>query len=584
MRACPRCFSVYQAEPEHCSFDGEKLSGEVDPLLGRTLAGYRLNELLGVGGTGCVYQGTVLATGAPCAVKLLYREMAADKSIAARFRREAEAVRRIRHPNVVAIIDYGTTPAGPIYLVMELLEGRTLKTLLEEEAPFTPARASRILEQLAAGLAEAHRVGYVHRDLKPGNVIIGGSMPNEKVKILDFGIVASLHERDREERLTKTGYIVGTPVYMAPEQIDPKAVAPQIDVYALGVILYEMLSGEPPFVGSLEQVLVGKMTQTPRPLANTGALGQLALRMLEVDPSKRPASALAVSAELNRAFLGSADPLTVRAEAPELSPVGQVGFAVPTIKVFNPDYEVDVEPGLRPASSASGWYGGAPPVPGPRRDTAIVETEPHYILAGPTPTGPGVAGIGEDSAQESPTKISPMSPMSPVAPSEADTGETAEHHADDDHDDIAATAEGPVPAELLALANANAIASGDGEGPTFDGMTTGYADTKLSAVAETPTPDLNDVAGTQDTWGPAPRAPLRFPETEPLSPGEPLEPTRPAIPRPSPPATVESTQTSRRLFYALAFGTVLMLAAVVAYLVHSRDTVIIDVPPVTPKS
>lgn len=578
MRACPRCFSVYQAEPEHCSFDGEKLSGDVDPLLGRTLAGYRLDQFLGEGGTGCVYQGTVLATGARCAIKLLYREMAADKNIAARFKREAEAVRRIRHPNVVSIVDYGTTPAGPIYLVMELLEGRTLKVLLEEEAPFAPARASRILEQLAAGLAEAHRVGYVHRDLKPGNVIIGGAAPNERVKILDFGIVASLHERDREERLTKTGYIVGTPVYMAPEQIDPKAVAPQIDVYALGVILYEMLSGDPPFVGSLEQVLVGKMTQPPRPLANAGPLGQLALRMLEVDPNKRPASALAVSAELNRAFLGSADPLTVRAEAPELSPVGQVGFAVPTIKVFNPDYEVEGDPGLRPASSASGWYGDSPPLPGRRRDAAVVETEPHYVLAGPTPTGPDGAGISEDVVQESPTTISPMSP---VPPSEADTGETAEHRPDDD--DIAATAEGPVPPELLALVN-NAIASGDGEGPTFDGMTTGYADTKLSVVAETPTPDLNDAAGAQDTWGPASRAPLRFPTTEPLSPGEPLEPTRPVIPRPSPPATVENARTSRRLFYALAFGTVLMLAAAVAYLVHTRDPVVIDVPPATPKS
>ncbi len=315
MRACPACLSVFASEPEFCAFDGERLQEE-DALFGRAIGGYRLDGLIGIGGTGCVFRSWKLSSGQPCAIKILYGEMATDRSVAERFRREAEAIRAIDHPNVVKILDAGRSPAGLTYLVMELVEGPTLRSVIDDEAPIDPRRVGRLAEQLVAGLAEAHRQGFVHRDLKPGNIIVlPDRQGRETVKILDFGIVASLQNRDADDRLTKTGYIVGTPTYMPPEQVDPKAVSAQVDVYALGIILYELLAGAPPFTGTLEQVLVAKMTQRPPPLPGAGELGDLVLSLIEPEPSRRPANALRVSAELSRLSLLSAEPATVRADA-----------------------------------------------------------------------------------------------------------------------------------------------------------------------------------------------------------------------------------------------------------------------------
>ncbi|MEQ8979422.1 MAG: serine/threonine-protein kinase, partial [Deltaproteobacteria bacterium] len=318
MRACPDCLAVFLADPEFCSFDGTKLRSGDDALKGSELAGHRIDALLGLGGTGCVFSGTRIEDGQRVAIKVLFGEMASDKSIAQRFEREAKAMSSISHRNVVAIHDFGTLKNGLVYLIMELLDGITLRERIEQSAPLTSDHAGRILEELTSGLAEAHRLGYVHRDLKPGNVILTGPFGKEQVKILDFGIVASLREGKDKERLTKTGYIIGTPTYMAPEQVDPSAITPQIDVYALGVILYEMLTGDAPFNGTLEQILVAKMTTEPKPIPDSGLLGELVLRMLAMEPEDRPPSALHVSAELSRLSLLTDDPATVRADAPQL--------------------------------------------------------------------------------------------------------------------------------------------------------------------------------------------------------------------------------------------------------------------------
>ena len=315
MRACPACLSVFASEPEFCVFDGQRL-GPADALIDRVLGGYRFEKLVGIGGTGCVFRGVEMATNTPCAIKLLYGETATDRSVTERFRREADAIRSINHPNIVKMLNTGRSPAGLTYIVMEFVDGPTLKTIIEDEGPLAPRRAGRLAEQLVAGLAEAHRQGFVHRDLKPGNIIVTRDERGaEHVKILDFGIVASLQTRTENERLTRTGYIVGTPTYMAPEQVDPKAISPQTDVYALGVILYEVLAGAPPYSGSLEQILVAKMTQKPPPLAHAGELGTLILSLLESSPARRPANALRVSAELSRISLLSDDPPTQRSDA-----------------------------------------------------------------------------------------------------------------------------------------------------------------------------------------------------------------------------------------------------------------------------
>ncbi len=340
MRACPHCLTIYETDPEFCAFDGERtvvFADGQDPLVGCDLDGYRLEAQLGMGGTGCVYRAMHVASNKPCAIKLLFGEMATDRALAERFRRESEAMQRIDHPNVVSVLECATSAAGLTYLAMEFVDGRPLKQVLEEEAPLAPGRVARLAEQLVAGMGEAHRLGYVHRDLKPGNVMVFGPPGSQTAKILDFGIVASLHDRTDDTRLTKTGYIVGTPIYMAPEQIDPSAVTPQVDVYALGVMIYEMLAGKPPFGGTLEQILVAKMTKAPPPIKNGGELGELVLRLLAPDPADRPPTALHVSAELARSSLLSLDPATEKARVPDLAALGAVGFEAATPVIADAD-------------------------------------------------------------------------------------------------------------------------------------------------------------------------------------------------------------------------------------------------------
>ena len=158
-------------------------------------------------------------------------------AVQTRFRREIEAVTAIDHPNIVKILDHGSSPADRTYMVMELVQGPTLRTIIEREAPLDARRVLHFAEQLAAGLSEAHRKGFVHRDLKPANIIVSRDAAGaDLLKILDFGIVAAPLEA-RSERITKTGFLVGTPAYMAPEQVDSKTITPRADVYALGVIL-----------------------------------------------------------------------------------------------------------------------------------------------------------------------------------------------------------------------------------------------------------------------------------------------------------------------------------------------------------
>ena len=315
VRACPACLSVFATEPEFCAFDGERLV-DAQALKGRVLGDFRFEELIGMGGTGGVFRGSHVKTGRPCAIKLVFGEVATEWAVQERFRREIQAVSALDHPNIVQILSHGRTPAGLMYMVMELAVGLTLKDLIEREGPLAPLRVGRFAEQLVSGLAEAHHKGFVHRDLKPCNIVVSrDDAGREQLKILDFGIVASLHQRMANPRMTKTGFIVGTPTYMAPEQVDAKLVSPQADVYALGIILYEMLTGAPPFDGSFEQVLVAKMTRPLPPLPQAGELGPLISSMVDAQPERRPANALQLNAALSRISLLSDDPKTVRADA-----------------------------------------------------------------------------------------------------------------------------------------------------------------------------------------------------------------------------------------------------------------------------
>ena len=292
MRVCPKCKSTYASKTQFCGIDGSRLvSRDDDPLIGEVLGKYRVEERVGRGATGCVYRAEHIELGSEFAIKVLLGELGADEEVVGRFRREAKAAGSIRSANVVSVVDVGATPAGLVYLVMEYAHGRPLNRLIKAEAPIDPLRAAKITRDIAAGLAVAHAKGFVHRDVKPANVFVVDEGGREVAKVLDFGIVR-LNHSEEATKLTQNGQILGTPSYMAPEQWRESEVGPGADLYALGVLLYEMLGGKKPFVSPSMMALMNKhVTETPVRLPDLGGLDALAMRLLAKTPEERPQSA-----------------------------------------------------------------------------------------------------------------------------------------------------------------------------------------------------------------------------------------------------------------------------------------------------
>ena len=322
VRFCPHCFSIYTSQVDYCGIDGTKLREETaDPLIGRVLDRYEVRQRLGLGAMGCVYRVAHTFLEHEYAMKVLFGDLSANKRVVERFRREAQVVSKIRHPNVVAVTDFGTTDNGLTFLVMEYVDGRTLADLIETEAPFTPARAANIARQIAGGLGEAHRQEFIHRDIKPSNIMVWTDGQHEFVKILDFGIVGLLPD-ERSVRITGSGHFVGTPLYMAPEQSrDPKTITPAADLYSLGVMLFEMLVGRPPFDAESVVDLFIKHSTAPVPvLPAAQGLEILVSWLLEKRPDRRPPNARAVIAELDRLTLARSRGTPLRPTRPGFLP------------------------------------------------------------------------------------------------------------------------------------------------------------------------------------------------------------------------------------------------------------------------
>ncbi len=228
-----------------------------DPLIGVLVTGrYRVQARIGEGGMGTVYVAEHEAIEKKIALKVLHQEYSANPEVVERFKQEAISASRIKHPNVIDVFDFGQLDDGSCFIAMELLEGQDLGEVLGKGKALSPQRALRMTLQIARALGLAHSRGVVHRDMKPENVFLQRTPEDEEiVKIVDFGI-AQLRRADeaeqqetRQRRLTKTGMIFGTPEYMAPEQARGQAVDQRTDIYAAGIILYELLSGAVPFVG-----------------------------------------------------------------------------------------------------------------------------------------------------------------------------------------------------------------------------------------------------------------------------------------------------------------------------------------------
>lgn len=277
-----------------------------DPAPGAIAGEYEIFELLGTGGFAFVYRAKHLPSGRELALKLLRTDSVASPTSTRRFAREAHALASLSHPNLVRIADSGLTPDGRPYLAMELVRGSTLLQALREAGSFTLERARNLAGQLAEGLAEVHARGYVHRDLKPKNVMLVPGEGGETVKILDFGLTRLLDPESELTHLTAMGFQLGTARWMAPEQIrDPSNVGPGADLYALGLILYSMIAGRPPFAGTVDEVLHQHLESPPPALPEAGPLSELIDRLLAKDPGQRPQSARAVAALLASVDLGA---------------------------------------------------------------------------------------------------------------------------------------------------------------------------------------------------------------------------------------------------------------------------------------
>ena len=265
---------------------------------------YRIAELIGRGGMGAVYRADHVHIRKSFALKVLHRELTHHAESVKRFEREAIAAARIDHPNVATAIDFGRLPSGAFYLVLDYVQGRSLRQLLEQERVLPEVRALRIARQIASALAAAHTSGVVHRDLKPDNVmLVEATNEPDYVKVLDFGI-AKLRTEDiaDEPAITRFGTVFGTPEYMSPEQALGQSVDARSDLYTLGIMLYEMLVGKTPFADEqLVTVLTRQLTEPPSPLPATVTpeLRQLVERLLEKRPETRPSSAGLVLSELD---------------------------------------------------------------------------------------------------------------------------------------------------------------------------------------------------------------------------------------------------------------------------------------------
>lgn len=316
---CPRCGRELEAGqrcPQHDA-TAELPALAPDPLLGRTLDGrFTLESVLGAGGMGTVYRASQRSLGRAVAVKILDARWARSADVVRRFLREAHSLSRVSHPNVVAVHDYGHTDDGCSWIAMELVVGHTLAELIARSPTgVDPARVVSLALELTAALEAAHTAGLVHRDLKPANVMLldapGG---RDFVKVLDFGIARPITDATQ---MTETGKLVGTPHYLAPEVVEGEVPGPEADLYALGVMLYELCSGRRPFGGhSTARVMYAHVHEAPPPLPDAvpRPLAALILRLLDKDPTARPRSAATLRALLDALALASTT--TAREEPP----------------------------------------------------------------------------------------------------------------------------------------------------------------------------------------------------------------------------------------------------------------------------
>jgi serine/threonine-protein kinase len=294
-----RIVSAADRAPVDVRVDPDAVLNQIGP--------YKLIDELGRGGTGVVYRAEHQHLGKPVAIKVLYVDVAADPVAASRFIREARAASRARHPGIVDVTDFGTLPDGRSYLVMELVDGQTIDQLLGDGA-LDPLRAVLLVRQIALALEAAHRAGVVHRDLKPANIFVLEEPERGEpvIKIGDFG-AAKLEAPGQSPAVSQNNLVFGTPYYMSPEHASGRPTDRRTDIYALGCVLFELLSGQVPFVGETTFEIMTKQVNDPPPALTSPygplptALERVVTRALAKSADQRYQSAAEMAADLDLA-------------------------------------------------------------------------------------------------------------------------------------------------------------------------------------------------------------------------------------------------------------------------------------------
>jgi serine/threonine-protein kinase len=352
--ACPQCAAELADEDRFCGRCGAPLEpagpadAEADPWIGRVVDGrYRVQARIGSGGMGVVYRVEHLQLGKVAAMKVLSADTARDRQMVQRFRLEAKAVSRLNHPNIVQTFDFGRWD-GALYLVMEFVKGDDLAAVLRHEGPLPFARAAKFFAQVCSALTEAHDAGIIHRDLKPENLMLVRRRDGvEHAKVLDFGL-AKLREREDAGAITSGAQVLGTPYYMAPEQVRGEALDPRTDIYSLGATLYRALTGAPPFQANSPMAVLSKhLTDEVIPPCRRAPDRQLpseadriVLRAMAKDLEERYPSAAEVQRDLERALAGLGAHAEASAQTAASAPT-EVAAPRPRVPLDSPTVSIE---------------------------------------------------------------------------------------------------------------------------------------------------------------------------------------------------------------------------------------------------
>jgi serine/threonine protein kinase len=403
MRICPNCKE--KTEFKFCPTDGfptvelKDVQGESsDPLIGTMFAEkYRVEKILGKGGMGTVYKALNVMMEQKVAIKLLKKELASDLTAVKRFFQEARVVSKLSHPNTIKVYDFGRAADGYLYIAMEFIDGKPLFNVIANESPFSAERVFRITSQMLKALGEAHKNGIVHRDLKPENIFLCEIFgEKEFVKVLDFGIAKLKGPDSFSLSLTATGNVIGTPYYMSPEQAEGKKVDHKTDIYAAGVMMYEMLSGSLPFDGeSIPTILLKHVSAAPPPFESINPnlrvpdeLKRIIFQMMEKNPDARPDSCEEIIMMLERAMSGRTEPVqyaTQKAPGPDMTvTMEHIPVSKKKEEPVRDDFEIETgafepepEPSRKSRASKEFHKEMTVNVPSPRPEPVVIEEKAH---------------------------------------------------------------------------------------------------------------------------------------------------------------------------------------------------------------